>query len=103
MTSLIEHRQQIAEICGRHQVNKLELFGSAARGDFDAQTSDLDLLVEFRSYDGPSIADQWFGLQEDIGLRIIDQTRRVHRGTLAPSVIGPPKSSLIALDSRPRR
>ena len=30
-----QHREQIAEICRRHQVRRLELFGSAARGDFD--------------------------------------------------------------------
>ena len=61
-----QHRQQIAEICRRHQVRRLELFGSAARGDFDPQTSDIDFFVEFRSYDSPAIADQWFGLQEDL-------------------------------------
>lgn len=61
-----QHRQQIAEICGKHQVKRLEIFGSAARGDFDPATSDLDFFVEFRSYDSTSIADQWFGLQEDL-------------------------------------
>jgi uncharacterized protein len=61
-----KHREQIAAICEKHQVKRLELFGSAARGDFDPLKSDLDLLVEFRSYDTPGIADQWFGLQEDL-------------------------------------
>ncbi len=61
-----EHRRQIADICRKHQVRKLELFGSATRDDFDPRTSDLDFFVEFRSYDSPSIADQWFGLQEDL-------------------------------------
>jgi hypothetical protein len=28
-------------------VRRLELFGSAARGDFDARRSDVDFLVEF--------------------------------------------------------
>lgn len=67
MIALVEqHRQQITDICLKHQVRKLALFGSAARGDFDPQTSDIDFLVEFRSYDDPAIADQWFGLQEDL-------------------------------------
>lgn len=67
MIALIEqHRRQIAEVCRKHHVKRLELFGSAARGDFDPATSDLDFLVEFESYDTPTIADQWFGLQEDL-------------------------------------
>jgi predicted nucleotidyltransferase len=67
MLSLIEaNRQQIADLCCRHGVKRLELFGSAARGDFDPAKSDLDFFVEFVSYDTPTIADQWFGLQEDL-------------------------------------
>ena len=69
-----QHRQEIAAICLRHHVCKLELFGSAAREDFDPKTSDLDFFVEFCDYSAPSIADQWFGLQEDLaallGLRV---------------------------------
>lgn len=61
-----QHRQEIAEICRRYQVRNLELFGSAARGDFDPQSSDVDFFVEFNSYDSPTIADQWFGLQEEL-------------------------------------
>lgn len=67
MIELIEqHRQQISQICLKHQVKRLELFGSAARSDFDSARSDLDFFVEFCSYDSPGIADQWFGLQEDL-------------------------------------
>ena len=61
-----QHRQEIAALCRRHHVHKLELFGSAARGDFDPKTSDLDFFVEFSDYSVPSLADQWFGLQEDL-------------------------------------
>jgi predicted nucleotidyltransferase len=63
---IVEHHDRIAALCRRHGVRRLELFGSAARGDFDSATSDLDFFVEFLSYDSPSIADQWFGLQEDL-------------------------------------
>jgi uncharacterized protein len=61
-----QHRQQISQICLKHQVKRLELFGSAVRDDFDPAKSDLDFFVEFCSYDSPGIADQWFGLQEDL-------------------------------------
>ena len=67
MIKLIEeHLSQIAQVSRKHSVKRLELFGSAASGSFDGSTSDLDFLVEFLSYDTPAIADQWFGLQEDL-------------------------------------
>ncbi len=37
----------IQALCRQYQVTRLELFGSAAREDFDAARSDVDLLVEF--------------------------------------------------------
>ncbi len=61
-----EHRRTIEVLCRKHHVRRLELFGSAARGDFDPVASDLDFFVEFIDYTVPSIADQWFGLQEDL-------------------------------------
>jgi hypothetical protein len=67
MLDLIEqHRGQIAALCRKHGVKRLELFGSAARGDFDPGASDVDFFVEFLAYDSPTIADQWFGLGEDL-------------------------------------
>jgi len=67
MQALIQqHRDAIDEICRRHNVKRLEVFGSAARDDFDAQTSDVDFFVEFISYDSPHIADDWFGLHEEL-------------------------------------
>ncbi len=67
MLPLIEqHRQEIDSLCRKHGVRRLELFGSAARGDFNPQTSDLDFIVEFANYAARSLADQWFGLQEDL-------------------------------------
>ena len=49
MLPLIEaHRSEIAELCRRYQVQRLDVFGSAARGtDFDPARSDVDLLVRY--------------------------------------------------------
>ena len=67
MIALLEqHRASIAELCRKHSVKRLDLFGSAARGGFDPARSDIDFFVEFQSYESPMIADQWFGLQEDL-------------------------------------
>jgi predicted nucleotidyltransferase len=41
-------RSEIAVLCRRYQVRRLEVFGSAARGDdFDPGRSDADFLVAF--------------------------------------------------------
>lgn len=42
-----EHRAELNELCRRHHVKTLELFGSAADGTFDPNRSDLDFLIEF--------------------------------------------------------
>lgn len=45
---ILRHRDAIAALCRRFGVTRLEVFGSAARGDdFDPARSDVDLLVEF--------------------------------------------------------
>jgi predicted nucleotidyltransferase len=67
MIALVEqNRAQIRELCRKHAVKRLELFGSGARGDFDPARSDLDFFVEFNDYNDPKIADHWFELQEDL-------------------------------------
>ncbi len=39
-------QEVIAEVCRRHGVRRLSIFGSALRGDFRSD-SDVDVLVEF--------------------------------------------------------
>jgi uncharacterized protein len=46
---IVEKRDALAAICRRHGVSRLEVFGSAARGDFDPVRSDADFLVTFES------------------------------------------------------
>jgi predicted nucleotidyltransferase len=43
------HRAEMHALCRRFHVRRLDLFGSAARDDFDRARSDIDLLVEFDS------------------------------------------------------
>ena len=40
---------QIQELCRTHHVRQLHIFGSAVRTDFNSETSDVDLRVEFIS------------------------------------------------------
>jgi predicted nucleotidyltransferase len=47
---------EVADICRRHQVRELSLFGSAARGDIGPE-SDLDFLVDYFPDARPSLFD----------------------------------------------
>lgn len=42
-----ERREELAKLCRKYGVAKLEVFGSATTGDFDPAASDIDFLVEF--------------------------------------------------------
>ena len=59
-------RPQIDELCRRHHVRRLELFGSAARGEFDDTSSDIYFLMEFEPLEHGAYADHYFGLLEDL-------------------------------------
>ena len=37
------------ELCKKHQVSKLFVFGSVSKGTFNPKTSDLDLIVELNN------------------------------------------------------
>ena len=38
---------QIEELCRTHHVQRMSIFGSAVRDDFDPETSDVDVRVSF--------------------------------------------------------
>ncbi len=61
-----ENREALRRLCVRLQVARLELFGSAAEGDFDPQTSDLDFLVEFLPLKPGQHADAYFALLDSL-------------------------------------
>lgn len=58
-----EKRDEIEHLCRKYSVTRLELFGSAADGTFDALKSDLDFLVEFEPSTAMNAFHQFFGLQ----------------------------------------
>jgi len=67
MHPLVESRKsEVAALCRGHGVKRLELFGSAARGDFDPSGSDLDFLVELGADPAVSPLDAYFGLKDDL-------------------------------------
>jgi predicted nucleotidyltransferase len=54
--------EQLSELCRRYGVRRLELFGSAAAGGFDAARSDLDFLVDFDDAASVDAFERYFGL-----------------------------------------
>ena len=56
-------RDQVAELCRRSGVKRLEVFGSAVRDDFDEARSDIDFLVEFDE-SAPKTLSGFFDLTE---------------------------------------
>ena len=75
MELLERHLEEVRQLCERFEVRRLELFGSAARGEFDPTRSDLDFLVVFRAPGLVSPADRYFGLLialEDLFARKVD-------------------------------
>lgn len=67
MVSLVQStRSEVAALCHKFHVNKLELFGSAATDRFDETSSDLDFLVQFAPCTPRQHYERFFGLLESL-------------------------------------
>ena len=62
--AIAQHQDELATLCRRYHVQRLELFGSAAAGDFNPESSDLDFLVMFEELDPPAYAETYLGFYE---------------------------------------
>jgi hypothetical protein len=58
------HRGELQALCRRFHLRRLDLFGSAARGDFDPECSDFDFVVEFDRSAPQHPFDTYFGLKD---------------------------------------
>ena len=67
MTTIVsEHLAGIAKLCGQYGVIRLDLFGSAATGDFDPARSDIDMIAVFSSTREPGYADRYLDFAETL-------------------------------------
>lgn len=66
IADIAHHREELRDLCRRFHVRRLDVFGSAARGDFDPARSDLDFLVEFAPLQPGPYVDAFFGLKEGL-------------------------------------
>lgn len=62
IAELIQKKSKLEDLCTKYKVQRLAVFGSARRGDFDPSSSDFDFTVEFQDL-GPGMrADAYFGM-----------------------------------------
>jgi uncharacterized protein len=67
VSALLEaRREDIAALCRRHGVRRLDVFGSATTPAFDPERSDIDLLVEFEPSASGRTLDAYFDLKESL-------------------------------------
>ena len=72
---ILDKQPQLIELCKQFHAQRLEVFGSVTREDFDPAKSDLDFLVLFEEMAPGEYADSYFGLLsalEDLFERNID-------------------------------
>jgi predicted nucleotidyltransferase len=85
--TIAQKAPQIAELCRRHGVRRLDLFGSAARGtDFDPEHSDADFLIEFEDDTGAaSRLERCLNLERDLAQLLQRRVDLVERHALESS------------------
>ena len=64
-SAIADKKDELARLCRRYEVARLEIFGSAASSaEFDAHTSDADFLVEFDADSKMAPFDQFFNFAD---------------------------------------
>ncbi|HKO54732.1 MAG TPA: nucleotidyltransferase domain-containing protein [Thermoanaerobaculia bacterium] len=71
---ITENMEEIQALCARHGVKRLAVFGSAVKGTFDPERSDLDFVVELAAADplerGRHYLEFWDSLEALLGRRV---------------------------------
>ena len=58
------HREQLAHLCRAYGVARLDVFGSAAKGTFKPDSSDLDFIAQFEDTRAPDYAERFLHFAE---------------------------------------
>jgi len=67
MIRLVQDKyDELARLCRKYHVKRLEIFGSAASDNFDPASSDLDFLVQFEPCPPSDHYERYFGLLESL-------------------------------------
>jgi len=63
---ITSRREEIADLCRKHHVRRLAIFGSAVRDDFDPARSDVDVLVDFDEIPVMEYSDNKHALHDEL-------------------------------------
>jgi predicted nucleotidyltransferase len=93
-----DHLDEVRALCEKYSVKRLTIFGSAVKGTFDPERSDLDFVVEFLPGTKRSgFDDPYFELLngfQDLLERSVDLVER-------PAIQNPYFLQVLALTERP--
>ncbi len=80
---IADKREEIAVICRKYDIAKLEVFGSASRAvDFDPAKSDVDFLVSFNPPLLPGLFGRRMDMREDLQKLFARKVDLIHFGTI---------------------
>ncbi|MEO1435016.1 MAG: nucleotidyltransferase domain-containing protein [Bacteroidota bacterium] len=69
-----QHQKKLETLCKEFKVEQFYAFGSVARGDFDAETSDIDLIVHLQKMPpiekGQTLLSLWNQLELLFGRKV---------------------------------
>lgn len=65
MKVIEDHIDQLSKLCYLHKVDKMYLFGSALRTDFQKH-SDIDFVVKFKQIDLATYFENYMALKESL-------------------------------------
>lgn len=66
LARLAVRRSALNALCRANDVQRLAVFGSAVRTDFDPAASDLDVIVQFDAPTCATYAERYFALKEGL-------------------------------------
>ena len=97
---LESHQAVLVELCRKFGVDRLDVFGSAARGDFEPGRSDVDLVVRFARAGERGYADRYLQFAEAVeaalGCRVDLLTERSLRNPILIEQIAKDRLNLYA-------
>lgn len=65
MNTIENHIGELKNLCDKHHVDKMYLFGSALNSNFNSK-SDIDFLVKFKPIDLTKYFENYMGFKEDL-------------------------------------
>jgi len=83
MTQVVPEPGRLAELCRRHHIQRLSLFGSVLRDDF-GPASDIDVLVEFAAGQEPGLA--FFTIEAELSTLLGRKVDLHTQGFLSPYI-----------------